>query len=377
MQHPGLRVGLSGARLRGQPALRCRQHVVCDGLRTLFDLHDVCGGQVRLHGLLGDGGHGLQQLRGRQFLVRCWRDFMHTLHVVHCGQLRIDCVLDVVQHCVLGMHGWYKLVSCGRLDLHELHRVPVGHLQERRKLHDDDGPDVHQLRGWPVLGRAGRHFVHGLSDGRGLSGLYDDGQEHVRLRRGLRVECYEKHVRRLRGWRELVLRGRFFVHGLYDVRGRHFQERLVLLDCGHNDLHKLRGGLVLELDQRGLVLTVPDGHGLPGLHGDGQEHMRLRRGLRVERQRVRRLHSRQHLVGRVCNGVHHLHDVPGWHFQGRLVHRDRGRDDVHELHSRPVLELDQRSLVHGLPDGHGLPGLDDDGQEHVRLRRGLRMERYE
>ena len=94
--------------------------------------------------------------------------------------------------------------------------------------------------------------------------------------------------------RQLVVRcKRFGLHELHRVSGRHVQsEWLVFLDCGHDSVHKLRGGLLLEHDQRSVVHELPDGHGLPGLHDDGPEHVRLRRGLRVERQRVCRLHGR-------------------------------------------------------------------------------------
>ena len=210
-----------------------------------------------------------------------------------------------------------------------LYRVPGRNVQERCELHDDDGPDVHQLHCGPVLDCARQHNLHKLPVGHRLPGLDDDGPEHVRLRRGLRVELGEQHMRGLHGWLlvdcrvngvrnvhdvhggqlrvnrmlddgqcsllgmhgwdKLVLGRRDVVHGLHDVRGRHFQERLVHRDRGHDDVHKLRGGLLLEHDERGVVHALPDGHGLPGLHDDGQEHVRLRRWLLVERQRVRRL----------------------------------------------------------------------------------------
>ena len=399
-------------------------HVVGRGRDVMRCLHDVRGRHIQERLVLVDRGHYVHKLRGGLLLEHDQRGIVHGvpdghglpgldddgpehvrlrrglrverqrvrglhgwhvvrrrlyfvlgLYLVHGGQLRVDRVLDDGQCSLLGMHGWDKLVLGRRDVVHGLHDVRGRHFQERLVHRDRGHDDVHELRRWHLLEHDERGVVHALPDGHGLPGLHDDGQEHVRLRRGLHVELCEQHVRGLHG-RHLVRRRLYFVHTLHNLRCRNVQERHVLLDRRHDDVRKLCGRTVLELFQCCVVHGVPDGDGLPGLHDNGPEHVRLRRGLRVElsEQHVCGLHGRQHLVGRGCNCVHRLHDVPGGHIQERRKLHDDERPHMHQLHGGKVLGRARRHFVHCLSNGDGLPGLHDDAPEHVRLRRGLRVE---
>ena len=85
--------------------------------------------------------------------------------------------------------------------------------------------------------------VHDLHGGQlRVNRVLDDGRHRV-----LGLHC----------WHKLVPRRRNGVHSLHRVPGRHFEERLVLLDCGHDNVHRLRCRLLLEHEQHGVV------HGLP------------------------------------------------------------------------------------------------------------------
>ena len=185
--------------------------------------------------------------------------------------------------------------------------------------------------------------------------------------------------------------------------------------CGHN-VHELHGRLLLELDQCCFVHCLPDGHGLPGLHDDGQEHLRLRRGLRVERRRVRRLHG-WHLVRRrlyyllglyvvhggqlrvdrvLGDGRHRVLCVHGWrelvccgrYFVSSMHHvPDRREEDSHvhfdgrhclcELRCWAVLDYHQRGDLYSVShDGGSLRLAWPQWAVHVRLQLGkwLRLE---
>ena len=241
------------------------------------------------------------------------------------------------------------------------------------------------------------HLVRALPDRHGHHGLC--GQlghaEHVRVRRGLRVERDEHGLRRLRG-RQLLHGRRGRARGLcvqQVVRGRRRR---------HDGLQVLRLDLLRgfrhawHLDHH--VRAVPD-HSRGRLRRQHcwRDHVRVRHGLHVERGdhvlRAHVLHRRQRAglgrrvrvqSGLLCGrrrgqgrGLRRLHGHPGLLLPGRrLLRGGRAMPGRQQLRRRrcPTRRVHQRCCGLALPGRRllherlGLPGRQPLRRRHCRSR---------
>ena len=155
--------------------------MVRHGLRTVLSLRLLRGGKVRLHGLLADEQHRVQQLRGAELLARgpsglhelpddagrlrlAQRHGPDELRVQRDGGLRVE--RDERDLLAFPLHGGRQLQRLGPRALHVLRSVRRGQGAEF-ELHGDQQYSMQRVPGEHLFERRRccLHGVHGIDRG--------------------------------------------------------------------------------------------------------------------------------------------------------------------------------------------------------------------